>query len=471
MKRIRRLVVFTTGTTIALSACAGGSSGPADTTAANDEPTEAPTGDTTDSSTDATDPSTDATTGGDSGDAVTITFRSWSPIQQTTDQMVEAFEANNPDIKIDTTIFNYPEYIIDLQTRASSDTMPDIVGLQPGALTQQYRDFLLPLQDCAVSSWGEDWKDQFYTIGVEDALLGNPDGDENYYSLPILTQTVNLWGNSEIFADNGIEPPATWDELQAAVDKLQGNAYAPFLMPAKDAWLRNVVFMQIVNNVEPGLIYDVEDGTKPWNSPGVLTAFEYWGKVFTDGIAQQGALGLDAYPSAVNQFEAGNGAMIPLGTWWIQQSDPTKDEIAPLSQGMEGYVPFLFPTIPGGADTPQAVGGADVMLGISKNTEHPEEACRVLADWISADGGQKLINTMNDLPAYIGLTPEEFTSDKQEEMWNQFVNDWLPITNYSRYFKDPATDAAVSDALAGIAAGDLTPEEAAAQIEAAVANG
>jgi raffinose/stachyose/melibiose transport system substrate-binding protein len=74
-----------------------------------------------------------------SGEAGTVTFRSWSPIEQTTTQMVEAFEADNPGSTIDATIFNYPEYLVDLQTRASSNTFPDIVGLQPGALTQQYR--------------------------------------------------------------------------------------------------------------------------------------------------------------------------------------------------------------------------------------------------------------------------------------------------------------------------------------------
>lgn len=100
-------------------------------------------------------------------DADTVTFRSWSPIEQTTQQMVDAFEADNPGTAIDATIFNYPEYLVDLQTRASSNTFPDIVGLQPGALTQQYRSNLLPLQDCAAETWGDDWQEMFYPIGIE----------------------------------------------------------------------------------------------------------------------------------------------------------------------------------------------------------------------------------------------------------------------------------------------------------------
>ncbi|MFJ2552083.1 ABC transporter substrate-binding protein [Microbacterium sp. NPDC087591] len=402
--------------------------------------------------------------GNASGDA--ITFRSWSPIEQTTRQMIDAFQAENDGAKIDATIFNYPEYLVDLQSRASSNTMPDVLGLQPGALTQQYRENLMPLQDCAAETWGDDWQSKFYPIGIEQARMGNPEGDDNFYSLPILTQTVNLWANSEIFDEAGLSVPKTWDDLVQTTKDLSGGDAAPFLLPAKDSWLRNVVFLQIANNVSPGTVYEAEDGTKDWTDPAIVKAFEYWGKLFSDGIAQDGAIGLDAYPSAVNQFEAGNAAMIPLGAWWIQQSDPTKSDIPPLSEGMAGYEPFLFPTIPGGAAESQFVGGIDVSLGISKNTANPDLACKVLTDFIAGSAAQKLVNTMNDVPAVTGLAPEKFTSEKQEQIWNLFVDEWLPQVKWSRYFESPKLDQAVADALAAIATGDATPQEAAESVQA-----
>lgn len=403
----------------------------------------------------------------DSGDgSATITFRSWSPIEQTTRQMIDAFNASNPDVTIDSTIFNYPEYLVDLQTRASSGTMPDLLGLQPGALTQQYRDQLLPLNECAADTWGEDWESRFFPIGLEQARMGNPEGDENYYALPLLVQTVNLWANSELLDEAGIEPPGTWDELVSAVEALGDSGAAPFLLPARDSWLRNVVFLQIANNVEPGLVYQAENGDVPWTEDGIVTALEYWERLFTEGIAQDGALGLDAYPNGVNQFEAGNAAMIPLGAWWIQQSDPSRSDIPPLSDGMAGYEPFLFPTIPGGAEEPQLVGGIDVALGISADTANPDLACQVLTDWIAGEGATTLIDTFNDLPAVSGIDPREFTSDKQEEMWALFTQDWMPRVEWSRYFLSPQIDTAVADALAAIGTGEMTPTEAAESIQA-----
>ncbi|MGO1837891.1 MAG: ABC transporter substrate-binding protein [Candidatus Microbacterium stercoravium] len=404
-----------------------------------------------------------AQSGGGSSD--TVTFRSWSPIEQTTKQMIAAFESENDGKHVDATIFNYPEYLVDLQSRASSNTMPDVLGLQPGALTQQYRANLMPLQDCAEETWGADWQDRFYPIGIEQARMGNPEGDDNFYSLPILTQTVNLWANTEIFDEYGQSIPETWDDLVSTTEALSGEGFQPFLLPGKDTWVRNVVFLQIANNIAPGKPYQAEGGEIPWTDPDLVEAFDYWSKLFSEGIAQDGAIGLDAYPSAVNQFEAGKAAMIPLGAWWIQQSDPTKSDIPPLSEGMSGYEPFLFPTIPGGADEPQFVGGIDVSLGISKNTANPELACKVLTDFIAGEGAQKLVNTMNDVPAVTGLTPEEFTSDKQEQIWNRFVDDWLPNVEYSRYFESPELDQGVADALASIATGDATAEEAAEAVQ------
>ena len=408
--------------------------------------------------------------GGAAGDGEipgTVTFRSWSPIEQTTAQMVAAFEDENPDATIDATIFNYPEYLVDLQTRASSETFPDIVGLQPGALTQQYRSNLMPLQDCAADVWGDDWQDMFYPVGLDQARAGNPEGDENFYSLPILVQTVNMWANTEIFDDAGQEIPETWDELKDVVEAMSGEDYAPFMLPAQDEWVRNVIFLQIANNIAPGLAYEAEAGEADWTDPDLVEAFDYFGRLFSEGIAQDGAIGLDAYPTAANQFEAGNAAMIPLGAWWIQQSDPTKDQdsIPPLSVGMEGYEPFLFPTIPGGADESQFVGGIDVSLGISADSDNPDLACAVMTDWIAGEGGQKLVDTMNDIPAVEGLAPSEFTSDKQEEIWNTFVDDWMPQVEYSRYFDNPKLDQGVADALSAVATGEKTPEEAAEAVQ------
>ena len=390
-------------------------------------------------------------------DVTVVHFRSWSPVIATTEAMIEAFSANNPDIHIEPNITNYTTYIVDLQTVAAGGSLPDLIGLEPGALTQQYRDHLMPLQDCAVSTWGEDWEDQFYPVGIEQARLGNPEGDDNIYGLPVLVQTINMWYTVPIFEEAGVEAPTTYDELKALADMFNAQGIAPVMIGAGDGWIRRDVFMQLIHNVAPGLIYEAEDGNASFTDDAFVEAMTWWKRLFDDGIFQMGALGMSHYPAAVEQIQGGRAAMFPMGAWWQQQA--ANPNPPPLDQNLAGYAPFKFPDVTGMGAPEDLLGGIDVMLGVTRDSENPEAACRVITDFISGAGAQALINTYNDLPAYIGLRPESFGSENQEAVWDLFTEDWLASVQYARQLKSPDVKQALEDALAGVAAGEMTPAE------------
>ena len=394
----------------------------------------------------------------------TVTYRSWSPVIQTLEKMVEATEAATPGIKIDVKTFNYPEYLVDLQTRANAGDMPDLVGLEPGALTQQYREFLAPAQACAQSTWGDDWQSKFFPLAVDQVRLGNPDGDENFYGLPVLTQTINLWYTVPVMEDLGLKPPTTYDELKALAEAARSAGYAPMMIGAGDGWIRRDVFMQLIHNIAPGLIYQAEVGDVPWTDPRFVEAMQVWQNMFNDGIFQDGALGLSHYPGAVEVIESARAATFPMGAWWQQQaagSNPT-----PLSENLSGYAAFKFPDVTGNGAPDDFLGGIDVMIGITKDADY-DAACKVLTDWIGGAGAQALINTFNDLPAFVGLRPEQFGSDNQEAVWDMFTEEWLPTVKYARQLASPDVKQALEDALAAVAAGDQTPAEGMAAVQAA----
>jgi raffinose/stachyose/melibiose transport system substrate-binding protein len=388
-----------------------------------------------------------------------VTFRSWSPILETTQAMIKAFEAKNPDITIEATIFNYPEYIVDLKTRAASNTMPDIIGLEPGALTQEYRDFLFPLQDCAKKSWGDNWQDKFYAIGVDQSRLGNPSGDENFYGLPILDQTINLWYTIPLFEEAKLTPPKTYDEMLKVAEYFNSKGIAPLMVGAADGWLRRDIYMELIHDIAPGKIYDAEVGKAKFTDPEFVDAMRWWKKLFDDKIIQPGALGLSAYPGSMELIEAGQAAMFPMGAWWQQQA--MRPNPPPLSKGLVGYYPFLFPDVTGRGQPPaDPLGGIDVMLGVTKAAKDKDAACKVVADFASGAGAQALINTFNDLPAFKGLEPQVYESDNQQKVWKLFTEDWMPKVKYARQLRDPKVKQAFEDALAAVAAGQMTPEKA-----------
>ena len=107
----------------------------------------------------------------------TVTVWSWF-IQSTMNKSIAAFEKEHPDIQVKYVYYNYsPDYITALKAASASGSLPDVIGLQPGSLTQQYRPDLAPLSDKAAASWGASWADKVFPVNRKQMLMGNPQGD------------------------------------------------------------------------------------------------------------------------------------------------------------------------------------------------------------------------------------------------------------------------------------------------------
>ncbi|NPV53817.1 MAG: extracellular solute-binding protein [Firmicutes bacterium] len=386
-----------------------------------------------------------------------ITFWSWSPVKSTTDKMVAAFESTHPDIEVKATIYNYPDYLMALKSAAASGSLPDIVGLEPGAMVQEYQKFLIPLQSYAKKSWGADWQSKFYPIGIEQARLGNVASDPNFYMLPMELQTTNLWYNRPMFEKYGLEPPKTWEELRKVAAVLNKNRIAPMLQGGADGWQNIDVYMMIAQQTAPGVIYKAELGQASFADPGLVNAMKIWKSLFDEKIIQPGALGLHVYPNAATLFESGKGGMISLGSWHMQVAKFTPP--IELAKGMEGFGAFLFPDVTGDGKPSNPLGGIDIGLGITTNATDKELAWEVVKDFIAGQGIQAAINDFNDLPAVKGVVPKTFTSEHEKDLWNLFTKEWLPKVT-ARQLRSPQVRQGLMDALAAVASGQKTPEKA-----------
>ena len=113
-----------------------------------------------------------------------VTVWSWF-IQSTMKKSIEAFNKAHPDITVTYTYYNYsPEYITALKAAAASGSLPDVIGLQPGSLTQQYREQLQPINELAAKQWGADWIDKVFPVNQKQMLMGNPAGRQELLHCP-----------------------------------------------------------------------------------------------------------------------------------------------------------------------------------------------------------------------------------------------------------------------------------------------
>jgi len=397
----------------------------------------------------------------------TVTVWSWF-IQSTMNKSIAAFEKEHPDIQVKYVYYNYsPEYITALKAASASGSLPDVIGLQPGSLTQQYRPDLAPLNDKAAASWGASWADKVFPVNRKQMLMGNPQGDSNYYMIPQESQVLCVWYNRKIFDKIGLSVPKTYDELKAAASALTKAGYIPMFQGASDGWQNENVFLMLANEFSPGIVDKAQAGETPWTAPELVSAMKAWKGLFDDGIFQEGALGAHAYPTGAQLFAQGRVGMIALGSWWMQESKfppPLSDYV----QNMDGFDFFYLPAVPGAPQASPPVGGIDIGYGLTKNGEKNDAAWTFLASLTNGSALQQALNDLNDLPAFDGHAPQGDVSDHVKRMSARFMQDLSKAQN--QRFADPKVAEALDNALAGVAAGSLKPEDALAAVQKAGAS-
>ncbi|MFA3916701.1 ABC transporter substrate-binding protein [Ruegeria hyattellae] len=392
--------------------------------------------------------------GGSLAQSQDVTVWSWF-VQSTMEKSVAAFEEKYPDINVEYVYYNYsPEYITALKAAAASGSLPDVIGLQPGSLTQQYREDLASINAKAEAEWGADWQDKIFPINRNQMLMGNPEGDDNYYIMPQESQVLAVWYNRRLFDEVGLSAPQTYDELKAAAAALTDAGHIPMFQGAADGWQNKNVFLMLANQFSPGIVERAQAGGASWTSDEMVSAMTAWKGLFDDGIFQEGALGAHAYPTGAQLFAQGRVGMMALGSWWMQESKFPP----PLSQdvdNMSGFDYFHLPPVPGSSQPSPPVGGIDIGYGLTKNGEDNPAAWTFLAELTNGVALQQALNDLNDLPAFDGHAPQGDVSDHVLGLYDRFMSE-LPVAENQR-FAQPKISQALEDALSGVAAGSLEP--------------
>jgi raffinose/stachyose/melibiose transport system substrate-binding protein len=394
---------------------------------------------------------------------IEVKILTWTPIPRTMEKMIAAFHQKNPDIKVTFNNMNYnPQYLAALSAGAGSNSLPDIIALQPGSLTQQYRNYLIDLGPYISKSWGGNWAEKFYKIDVDQMRLGNPKGDNSIYIVPCESQIIDIWYNKSLFDQIGIKVPATWNDLKAASKSLSDKGYAPLYFGGADGWQKTNIFLMLSEQIAPGEVYTAQAGTSKWTSPGMVKTMEAW-QDFFNNVAQVGALSNVAYPDGVGQFVAGRVGMMALGSWWPQEfTNPD----APPNVKNWIFDHFFLPAYNPGGPTSPPIGGMDFGFGITKNSKNPEAAWRVLASFAGGEGIQASVDDLNNLPAFKGIAPQATNIPQTIKEQIGRYNAVLDQARNQR-LSNPEIENALQQAMDAVVTKQLTPQAALQDIQKA----
>ena len=226
---------------------------------------------------------------------------------------------------------------------ASSGTMPDLAFVD-NVNVQQLAETgaLSPIDDYGFDLSG-------YVKGIVDATTLN---GKNYGVSPAIN-TLALFYNKKMFADAGLTPPTTWDELTKDAKALTSGSRYGFAVSAPASEEGTWQFL-------PFFWSNGGDLTKLTAAPSV-DALTYLTSFVKDGSMSQSVVNW-AQADVADQFIAGNAAMMINGPWNISKIDKS---------GKVDYGIVPIPTPKAGQDPVVPLGGE---VGVIPATGAPTQA-------------------------------------------------------------------------------------------------
>lgn len=137
-------------------------------------------------------------------------------------QFTELADEMGIEVAVEKVAFN--EMYEKLSTAASSGDVPDIMHTNFGGTAYLYSaESIVPMDDIINSIGADDFSDAYKKV-----LTGS---DGKIYGLPDWAMHTSVWYRKDVFEENGIEIPETWDELLAISESLNSEEMSGFAVP------------------------------------------------------------------------------------------------------------------------------------------------------------------------------------------------------------------------------------------------
>jgi multiple sugar transport system substrate-binding protein len=134
---------------------------------------------------------------------------------QAMNQLIERFNAENPDVRVTQETFPFDSYQQRVSAAIAAGQGPDVVQLFYGYVPAWRRaGYVEPLPQEHIS---HEWIESYFVPMVEAVKF-----DGEYYGLPTAVRSLALFYNKDMFRAAGLEPeaPRTWDEFVEVAKRL-----------------------------------------------------------------------------------------------------------------------------------------------------------------------------------------------------------------------------------------------------------
>lgn len=397
------------------------------------------------------DSSSKGSEGGAEGEVEEITWMFWDDLDATEDLISkgygEVIDRYNEKYKgkyhVTPITTNLEEYYTKLNALVKSDETPDVFIVSPGPNLTDYVEpgVAAPLDDALAK---DGWKDTF----TSDAVFSQMTYDGKIYAVPLNIAAACCFYNTEMFEKAGAKVPTNWSEMLDACEKLKAAGYTPVTISAGTAWCLSMVAGYLCESKGIDLAA-IADGSASWEDGKLKEAAEDL-KKFSEYF-QETAAG-DTNDVATANFYNEEAAILIQGSWAIGQINGENPDF----ESKCGV--FQFPGV-------ERVIAKSDSLAISSSTKH-KEAAEALVRMFTDDEAQKYTA---EVGGKIPVTKVEYDKEKAPAqlayVMDVFGGAKGTFGFYNESMLTTETGAHFDDDMVAVFLGDMTPEEAAKDME------
>jgi len=397
-------------------------------------------------------PSADPGSTSDAGDDVTLTVWSWRTEDvDAYNRIFDVFEKDHPGITVEFEAFQNTEYNQILTTGLAGSDGPDVPMVRAyGQLQPNIEAGQLEPIDGKVD--GLD--------GIAESVIAGAKGkaDGKTYAVPLATQTLQMFYNKKIFADQGLSAPTTWDEFIAVNEKLLSAGITPMALGAKDDWILPI-FADIIGSARYGgseFEQKVLSGETDFTDADYVASLQLitdLQKYLTPDVVGVG------YTDSQIQFTSGQAAQFPGGSFEIATF---RNQAPDLELGS-----YQVP-LPAGAvlDAPVTPAYADGNFAINAKSKNKDAALELL-NWLATpEFGQLVADELNQFSAIPGVT---YADEVMQEAWNNYQKGQAPYLLLVDFrYGEPLGTAVLGAEVQKMFLGDVDAAGAAAALQTGV---
>ena len=341
-----------------------------------------------------------------------------------------------------------------LRARVLAGNAPTAVQLKGPAIQEWYEEGVLA--DISAVAEAEGWADV-----LPASIAGHLTCDGTWCAAPVNVHRVDwIWANADVLAANGIEMPSTWDEFNAAAEKLQAAGVIP-LAHGGQAWQDATVFEAVVLGVGGPEFYQkalVDLDPEALTSDTMVQAFDQMRTL--RGYVDENFSGRD-WNLATAMVMNGEAAFQIMGDW-------AKGEF--LAAGKKPGEDFLCASTPGDG----YLYNVDSFAMFNVDGDDKKAGQDLLAKLIVAPNFQKVFNlNKGSIPARTDVALDDFdicANLSAEDMGStSAAGSLLPSYAHGMALRG-SQSGAITDVVTAHFNSDMSSADAVQQLADAVAN-